>query len=246
MKSTGTEYDLLSDPLFYATVAIFAFLSTGLPAVMGQVRFLPLAQTVFLTALTALAVRRRRMNVALAVVAIWVAVQVLTLFAATLVAPGQVEKAFSGGFSARTAQAEWFFSGTPFPGSVHESAGNWLLRTAGTLVGSIVSGGLLGYWMLVRAVNIAAFQAAGFAMVLDSLSASPAVFPPWMLSRIAGLAGLVVLMTEPLLTGNWSLDYYVRYRSRSLAAFAILLVLSFVLEISLLPDTWRNMFLRSG
>jgi hypothetical protein len=45
------SYQLTSDPVFYWMGSFFALLTTALPAVLGQVRFMPLGQTVVLSIL---------------------------------------------------------------------------------------------------------------------------------------------------------------------------------------------------
>jgi len=52
------EYQLTRDPVFYLMAAFFAFLTTALPALLGQFRFMPIGQTLVLAIFMAIAVRR--------------------------------------------------------------------------------------------------------------------------------------------------------------------------------------------
>jgi hypothetical protein len=65
--------------------------------------------------------------------------------------------------------------------------------------------------------------------------------PLWTLLRLAGYAGFVVLLAEPLFTGNWTLRHYLGERRTLLLASTALLVAGLLLEL-ILPGAWRRLF----
>ena len=232
------SYRLTSDPVFYWMGSFFALLTTALPAVLGQVRFMPLGQTVVLSIFVVLAVRRRDLRGALGVVLLWLVVSMAALIVLMGVAPAQIERAFDDGFFYRASLSEWYFAGSPLPGSLATQPLASLLEVAGLTVGALVSGGVVGVWSLVRLANLTAFGAGHLLGVLGSPLWLPVALAPWHLLQLAGASGLVVLLAEPLwvvrgVTGSW-----FRRRRRWLW-FALLLYLAGVVAEALLPAFWR-------
>ncbi|HHY55261.1 MAG TPA: hypothetical protein GYA08_07470, partial [Chloroflexi bacterium] len=72
-------YQLTRDPVFYLMAAFFAFLTTALSAVLGQVRFMPISQTVILAIFVALAMRRRDLRAGLTLVFVWLGLSMIIL-----------------------------------------------------------------------------------------------------------------------------------------------------------------------
>jgi hypothetical protein len=236
------EYSLLNDPIFYIMLAFFALLTTALPAALGQPRFLPLAQTVALFVFLSIALRRGAVRQAIRILVIWLVLQLGSFIVITRLAPAQVEHAISDGFPYRQAFIGWFYGAEALPASLWTQPISRLIELLGVLVGSLVTGGLLGVWFLVRATNLAAYgagalwQSSGVAInVLGGL-------PVWTLLRLAGYAGAIVLLAEPLLTGNWALSYYITKRRRLLLVSASLLLSGLLLEL-ILPTAWRSLFM---
>jgi hypothetical protein len=232
---------LLHDPLFYITLGFFALLTTGLAAALGQPRFLPISQTVALFIFLAMAVRRGMMREALWIVVVWVVLQIATLSIVTRLVPGQVEQAIGNGFFYRTDFLAWFYAGEALPASLTVQPAARLLELIGILVGSLVTGGLVGVWFLVRAVNLAAYSAGALWQSSGFVGHLFAGLPLWTLLRLAGYGGFVVLLAEPLFTGRWSPGYYWRHRRRLLLLSATLLALGLILEV-ILPGLWRTLF----
>ncbi|MEZ4868429.1 MAG: hypothetical protein R3C14_44280 [Caldilineaceae bacterium] len=235
-------YSLAHDPLFYITVAVFALLTTGLPVGIGQPNFLPLVQTAALFIFLVILMRQRLVKQALFLMALWTVLQFTTVVTLTWLLGERVERAFHSGFQLRMAYAEWLYNNASRPDSFIAHPLARVLELAGVTLGAVVSGGLLGVWTLVRAVNLAAFSVGAILLAFgNSLSAFVTGVPLWSLVTLAGYLITVVLLSEPLLTSNWNPLYYWRERKRLLLLALGLIVLGLLLEI-FLPTPWRTLF----
>ncbi|MCX6045287.1 MAG: hypothetical protein NT075_09240 [Chloroflexi bacterium] len=234
------QYSLVYDPIFYIMLVIIALLATALPAGMGQPRFLPLIQTIGLFVFLLVPLRQRLVRPAIGVLCIWLLVQSLTLVGLVWLAPGQVEHAIGDGFIYHETYLQWFFAGGHPPDSLLVQPGNRLIELAGVLLGALASGGLIGIWFLVRAVNLTSYGIGGVMVALGGWQHFLAALPLWNLVRLAGYAGFIVLFAGPLLTSDWSLQYY-RTKSRLLLVATLLLILGLGLEF-ILPGLWRSLF----
>jgi len=237
----STQYRLSHDPVFYIMAGFFALVTTALPAVLGQPRFLPIAQTLALFVFLLIPLRQRQIRQALTVLALWLVLQWVSMFLLAWLAPLQVERAINDGFIYRTAYLEWFFGNRQVPDSLAVQPVGRLLEVGGVLVGSLVSGGLIGIWFLVRAVNLSAFGSGALLAPLGGLTGLLAALPVWTLARLAGYGGFVILLAEPLLTRNWALRIFWQERRTLLIGSTVLLVIGLVLEI-ILPGAWRTLF----
>ncbi len=230
-----SDSNLLRDPVFFVTIAVFAVLLSGMGFALGGRLLVPGLQSIALALFVGMAVRRRSPRQALWIMAVWLLFQFATFFSAAWIAPNQADRLVADGFLARSAFLEWFYAGGPLPNGLATTPGARLIEVGAALAGSLLSGGLVGSWFLVRAVNRAAF----FAAALLSGSAGPGVLlsalPLWTLLYLAGLACAVVLLAEPLLTGVWSPAYYLAKRRRLLVAASLLLLLGLLLELVLAP-----------
>ncbi|RIK37751.1 MAG: hypothetical protein DCC55_23335 [Chloroflexi bacterium] len=235
------HYSLLNDPLFYGMLAFFALLTTGSAAALGQPRFLPISQTAALFAFLTVAMRRQTVRAALLVLAIWLVTQVAALILVTRVAPGQVEQAIGDGFTYRTSFIAWFYGAGALPASLGVQPGSRILELIGVSLGSLLTGGLVGVWSLVRAANLAAYGAGVLWQDSGHTISLVAGLPIWTLLRLAGYAGLVVLLAAPLFSGNWSPRYYLTHHRRLLVVSTALLLLGLLLEFTL-PGAWRALF----
>ena len=232
---------LVHDPVFYIMLGVFALLTTGLAAALGQPRFLPFSQTVALFAFLAVALRQRRWREALWVLALWLVLQIATMIVITRLLPGQVEQAISDGFRYRAAFFGWFYGVEALPASLRVAPLGRLLEIVGIVLGSLLSGGLVGLWFLMRATNLAAYGAGMLWLDTGQMVSVIAGLPVWTLLRIAGYAGLVVLLAEPLFTRNWQFGHYLSDRRTLLLASTALLVAGLLLEL-ILPGAWRALF----
>lgn len=235
------SYSLVQDPIYFVMVGVFALLTTGLAAILGQPRFLPISQTVALFVFLLFALRQQRVKSAVYVLALWLTIQAVTLIVVTRIVPGQVERAISDGFLYRTALVAWLYGAADLPRSVAVEPLGRIIELVGIVIGSLISAGLVGLWFLVNATNLVAYSAGALWQDSGALVNIVAGLSPWALLRIAGYAGFVLLLAQPLLTGNWSLRYY-QTQQRNLAIWsALLVVLGLILEF-ILPNLWRQLF----
>lgn len=230
------QYDLTKDPIFFVTFGFFALLTTALPAALGQPNLLPIVQTVALTLFLAIPLRRGKIGTGILVLSAWLFIQSLVMIAGTALLPVVFERAIHDGFAYHRSLLEWIVTGQSLPGSLLDSPGARLVELFGIVLGSLLSAGLIGLWFLVRAVNQLAYGVGQLAAL--GPSGLILAFMPWRLTMIAGYAGSIVLLAQPLLNNNWSPAYYI-VRQRRLATVSVsLIVIGLLLEISL-PGIWR-------
>lgn len=237
------RYSLVNDPIYYVTVVLFALLTTGLPAVIGQPIFMPLAQTLALFTFLIIPLRQGLIRRAVLVMALWLVTQFVVILVVTLWVEQRVQEAFADGFLYRMAYVNWFYAAGDAlrpDGFVVRPLAR-LLELIGITVGSLFTLGLVGIWFLVRAVNLTAFSMGALMLAVGEATAIIAALPLWSLIRIAGYAGIVIVLAEPLLTSNWNPLFYLRERRRLLLVSVILLLLGLLLEL-FLPDLWRTLF----
>jgi len=224
MTSADSHYNLTRDPLFLITAGLFALLTTAMPAFMGQVKTMPLLQTVALMVFLAITLRRGSIKTALILMGVWLAVQIVALALMTGFFINQVERSIPHGFDLRTGLAAWLYAGAALPrGPASEPMARGV-EIAGIMAGALLTGGLLGVWFLMQAANQAGFSIGVFLAGFFHGGTLPPLFLFWTGLRIAGYAGLVALLAEPLWTKNWSFNFYVKSRGRLfLIAFAFVL-----------------------
>ena len=232
-------YQLTRDPVFYLMAAFFAFLTTALSAVLGQFRFMPISQTVILAIFMAIAVRRRDLRAGLGVVFLWLALSMSILILLMLVAPGQVERAFTDGFMHRALTSEWYFARSPLPASFATQPVPSLLEVLGVTLGSFITGGLVGLWYVVRMANLAGFSAGHLLGILGSPLWIGVALPIWSILQIVGAGGLVVICAEPLLADRFvALGGWLTRRWRHLLWFGAIYAAG-VLAEWILPAFWH-------
>jgi hypothetical protein len=233
-------YHVYHDPVYYVIVAFFALLTTAAPALMGQPRFMPFTQTVALFVFLAIVVRNQALIPALRILAIWLVVQLIVLTVVTRLAPNQVEHAIREGFAYRSASIAWLHGAQSLPASLLSAPFSRFFEVVGVLLGSLLTGGFLGVWLLIRGANLAGYAAGAFWQDSHSLATVFAGLAPWVLLRLAGYMGFVALLAEPLLTSNWSLRYYLSERRQPLRISTAMLLVGLLLEL-LLPGLWRTL-----
>lgn len=231
------EYRLSRDPIFFAMVAFFALLTTGLSSVLGQLRFLPIAQAVALTLLLLVPLRRRDLRGALATVFLWLALAMATVFAVTWIAPVEMERTFENGFLHRAAFAEWYYAGSPLPASFMSQPLASLVEIVGIVLGSLLTAGLVGAWFLMKLANLAAFSAASLLLTLENPLLIVVALPVWSILQVIGGGGLLVVLAEPLASGRLGAGLAELGRSRRLPLllFGGLFALGLLLELILAP-----------
>ncbi len=231
-------YQLSRDPAYFLMAAFFALLTTGLPAVMGQPRFMPFIQAVVLTIFLAISVRRGDMRSGLAVVFLWLTISMTVILLLTWFVPEQLERAFDNGFMQRAMTSEWYFANSPLPGSITAEPAAALVEMVGVILGSLLTGGLVGAWFLVRMANLAAFSAGHLLGIFDDPLLLFVALPVWSILEIAGAGGLVVVCSELLLAGRFALGEWFRRRKRLLAIFAAIFGVGLLAE-AILPAFWH-------
>ena len=229
------NHSITRDPLYYIVVGFFAALTTGLPAIMGQPRFLPFIQTLALTIFVIIPLHQNYRRGALKVMAIWLPIQFILLTLLSSLFLAQLEHAFTNGFAYRGDITAWFFGGAPHPTGLLQQPVTFVIELAGVILGTLVSAGFVGTWFLIRLINQSAYSTGILLGALDSSAQALLVIPYWSLIRAAGYAGLVILCAQPLLTYNWSPSYYWQTQ-RKLIVYSILLVLLGILLELFLPS----------
>lgn len=235
------SYSLAHDPIFFITVGFFALLTTGLPTAIGQPNFLPIIQTVALFIFFLIPLRQGFLRQSLLVLGIWLVIQFSIVLMLTWLMEARSERAFYDGFQYRMDYVAWFFGAEAMlrPDSFSAYPLARLIELLGILGGSLISGGLIGIWFLVKSVNLAAYSMGAVVVALQSAAGLLLALPLWSLIRIAGYAGLVALLSEPGLTGNWQPQFYWRTRRRLIIRASALLLGGLLLEL-FLPDLWRT------
>lgn len=231
------EYTLSRDPVFFAMVVFFALLTTGLSSVMGQLRFLPIIQALALTILLWIPLRRHDLPSALTTVFLWLAAAMLTVFVITMIDPVAMERTFEDGFRYRAAFAEWYYANSPLPASFGTQPIASLVEILGIVLGSLLTGGLVGAWFLMRVANLAAFSAASLLITLENPLLIVIALPLWSILQVIGGGGLLVLLAEPLASGSFGagLSALWKSRRRTLLTFGWLYVLGLLFELLLAP-----------
>jgi hypothetical protein len=234
------RYELNRDPVFFAMAAFFALLVTAIPAALGQLRFMPLLQAASLTVFLLIPLRKRDLRGALIVVFLWLALSMLAILVLTWFVPEQMERTFENGFLHRAAVSEWYYADSPLPASFATQPVPSLVEIAGILLGSLLTGGLVGAWFLVKMANLAAFSAGSLLLTMDSPLLLPIALPIWSILQIAGAGGLVVLLAEPLISGRFAagMGDLFRVRRRPLIVFGTIYLLGLILEL-ILPAFWH-------
>jgi hypothetical protein len=237
------EYNLGRDPVFFATVAFFALLTTGLPMVLGQFRFLPLVQAVALAALLLVPLRRRDLRSALVVAFLWLALTMATVFVYTWFDAVRAERALEDGFMYRAAFAEWYYANAQtslLPASFATQPLASIGELVGILLGSLLTAGFVGAWFLMKMANLAAFGAASLTLTLPNPLWMVVGLPLWSILQIIGAGGLLVLLAEPLASGKLAAGLRELGRSRRLPLllFGGMFVLGILLEL-VLPPFWH-------
>ena len=235
---TGADaYSITDDPIFYGTVIMFALLTTIMPAILGQPRFLPVVQTLALTVFLAMTVRRQKMRQIVAVLLIWLFIQFTLMLLLSWAAPGSLEHAIADGFDRRIAFRTWLFGNGVLPDSLWARPVGRIGELFLITIGGALTAGLLAVWILVRSVNLAGFYLGSLLIDFPSLLALWIGLPLWTLLRLAGYAGWTVLAAEPLLVKNWSPGHLLQKRRRLLLISTACVALGLLLEL-VLPGLW--------
>ena len=185
-----TRYRPASDPAFYLIAGFFACLTTLWPALMGVSWLMTSLQVAGLTAVSAAAILSGGLAHQVAVTALWLAVQTLTVKVAAWIGPAAVLAAVPGGFELRGLWLQRFHTQLPpdFGFGPNGEAVHLLINSLLLTVGSALTGGLTGAFVMVQQANRAALAWAVLnaargdpqagtvlAFVVDNLSLGPAL-----------------------------------------------------------------------
>ena len=231
-------YDLTRDPLFYATVVFFVFLTTAVPGLMGQPNFMPVIQALGLTVFTAIGLRRAGVGAALRVATVWLVTQAFFFLLLAWLLPVPVEKAIHDGFVYRAGLMEWAFAGNAIPGALLAAPLARLGEIVGVVLGSLATVGLVGGWFLVKGVNLLAYGMGSLWRGIGSPLGILLGLAPWRLAQLAGYTGLFVLLIQPLLLNNWNPAHYLTTQRRLIVVSLALVAGGLIAEL-FLPGLWR-------
>ena len=234
-------YSITREPIYLMTVAAFALITTVIPTMFGQRGIWPLIQSVALTLFMGMTIRHRYFGRATVVLALWLSIQLLLMTLLSYAIPEQVQRVIPDGFNRQAQLLEWFYAGSAQPDALVTAPLARLFEIVALLIGTIVTGGLIGVWILVRTVTLVGFYAGLLLAAVGDVTGIIAAVQPWALLRIAGYAGFVLLLSEPLLTGNMRPSVLLVKRRRLLLIAAGLLLTGLIFEI-FLPEIWRTIF----
>ncbi|MBX3000025.1 MAG: hypothetical protein KF893_16000 [Caldilineaceae bacterium] len=238
--SPSSTYQLTRDPFFYGTVGFFALLTTLLPGSLGQPNFMPIVQALGLTIFTAIPLRKGDVGTALRVLLLWLIVQLTVIFFMAWGLPVQTARAIPDGVTYRMDLVTWAYTGEALPRSLLVAPLARLIEILGVLVGSLLTGGLVGSWFLVRAVDLFGFSAGTMIREMASPIGLLLGFTPWRLLSLSGYAGFFLLLAQPILSNRWDLNHYRKNQRRLIIWSSGLLVAGLLLEV-LLPGFWQGL-----
>ncbi len=229
-------YRLTRDPLFFAVTLFFSIFTTAIGGLLGLQTLLPLLQMLALFILLSVAVRAGDRRGALTVVGLFVVGVLAASTLLTVVAPGQMEKAIANGFEHRARFLEWFFANAPLPAGWSEQPAVWLAALAAATIGSLLTGGLTGIWVIVTTANLTGYQVGALSEALGTPTAFLIGLTPWSLLLLAGFAALTTTLAEPAWRGGLRTGWAERRRpllvGTALTAAGLLLLI-------FLPSYWH-------
>ncbi|MCB9137648.1 MAG: hypothetical protein H6642_04795 [Caldilineaceae bacterium] len=234
-------YSVGQDALYPAVVALFAVVTTALPAAFGQPLLLHVLQTLALTLLLGIALRSGSFQAGMRTLAVWIGVQALLMAMITFFFGDQAARAIPGGFDLGAAMIEWLYTANPLPNGIAAAPVARTIEFLGITIGSLLTGGLIGGWFLTGAVNQAAFISGTLLASLDQDVSFLVAFLPWSILVIAGYAGLLVCCAAPVWRSDWSVIRF-QGRCRPILLAALALLIAGLLSELLLPDAWRALF----
>ncbi len=232
-------WTIYTDPIWYGAGALFAALTTALPGALGQHWLLPTLQTLTLWLLLLPAIRRAALRPTLQMLALWLGVQALVFLALTLLATTRAEAAVGDGFAYQASLLSWLYTQSPLPASWGSQPLLRVIELLGVTVGTVVSGGLVGIWFLLRALNLWVFGIGAAINAGAGAAGLLAVLEPWWLLRLVSYALLVAVLASPGFTGDYLPASWPAGHRRVLAWGGALLAAALLLE--LLATPWAHL-----
>lgn len=222
------HHSITNDPIYYVTVIFFILITTALPALLGQPRFLPIIQTLALAFYTMLPLRHRNLRGAILVITLWLTLQFLTIAILTALLPARIESAFTDGFIFRGQITAWFFAGAPNPNALTFIGA--LIELLTVTLGSLITAGIAGIWILTTTTNEAAYSVGILSRTIINPAQFFLIIPYWALLRTAGYAALTLTCAMPLLTYIGNPSYYWQHYRKLILVGLILVVLGILAE----------------
>lgn len=153
-----TRYKPASDPAFYLIAGFFACLTTLWPALMGVPWLMVSLQVIGLTAVSATAILSGGIGQQAAAIVLWLAVQTATVKVAAWIGPAAVLNAVPGGFDRRGLWLQRLHADLApnFGFGPDGEAVGLLIDSLLLTLGSLLTGGLAGSFVMVEQANRAA------------------------------------------------------------------------------------------
>ena len=142
-----------------------------------------------------------------------------------------MENAIPNGFEVRSDTLAWAYGASEISGALVANLTARLVEMTGVAIGSLLTAGLVGNWFLMRTANLMGFSMGVLLRAFDGPAGLVLAALVWGLLRIAGLAGLVLLLSQPLLSGQWSPRCYWAAQRKLVVATLFLLALGLVLGL---------------
>ncbi len=222
-----------TDPLLYLIVLGGLAFSMFIGFVAHQQMLMPVASALILWPLLIWSLRHARLDVAVRLVAFWAAVIFVVTIIAGRVLGGQALETVPGSLDYIANQMLWLTG----QANTVEGASRWLpelaRRTGLVLFGGAVSAGLLPLIAAARWLAILGLWTANLFNAAHPIGAVPLSIAPWTWAEMVAQVALLVVMSEPIVTGSVH-GFLTRDRSRLLLTGLAALLVTIVLHL-LLP-----------
>lgn len=239
--SISDSYSITDESIYYIAALIFAVIISVSIAIVGISWLLPVVQSVALTLFMFPLLRRGRAKRALTLLGSWLLLQFIVIMFLSMAMPSQMEETIADGFNRRTEMLAWFYAMDPPPAGLVDSLGSRLVEILVMVIGSIATAGLIGFWLLVRGVNLAAFYSGAILAALSDTASGIGAFPIWTTLRLAGYGLLTFIAAGTLTNPSHSIITYIRKRRVLLLIMALLILSGLLFEFTL-PNIWRGWF----
>lgn len=222
-----------TDPLLYLILLVGLAFSMFIGFVAQQRFLMPVASALILWPMLIWSLRHARIDVAVRLVTFWAVVIFVVTIIASRVLGARAQETVPGGLEYIANQMLWLTGRE----STVEGVSNWLpelaRRTGLVLAGGAISAGLLPLIAAARWLAILGLWTANLFNAAHPLLAIPLSISPWTWAEIVAQAALLIVMAEPIVTGNVH-GLLTRDRSRLLLTGLIALLLAIALHL-LLP-----------
>lgn len=230
---------LTKDPVYFIMVAVFAALTTALPALLGQTRFLPVVQAIAVTIFLAIPIRAGHWRRGVLVFAVWLTVGLIVASTLAWFAPVYMGTTLASHPDLQAQIVAWTFDAGGWPGVVTSQPVRRMIELAAYALSSLATAGLAGNWFVMRSMNQIGLSIGVVGSTIGGPSGLLLAIPVWNLLQISGMSSLVILLSEPILSGRWSPRFYWESR-RTLILMSSLLVLAGLALETIAPPLWQS------